>query len=162
MTKTIFVLRHAQSAGKQSGQQDYDRMLTAQGEAEARGLGKKLIYSSFQVDLILASAAARVMQTVGLFNESLQLAPSKIHFKPALYEALMEHWQGEIHDLPEESKKVVIAGHNPSLSMLVSSFAGSMTDLAPCELVGFEFNTDSWKKLKQPGRKILHIIPTIN
>ncbi len=162
MTKVIFVLRHAQSAGKQSGQQDFERILTAHGESEARNLGKKLMHASFQVDLILASAAAGVVQTVELFNESLQLAPSNIHFKPQLYEALMADWQGIIHELPEESEKVMIAGHNPWLSMLVSSFAGSIADLALCELIGFEFNTDSRKELKHPGRKILHIIPTIN
>ncbi len=162
MTKVIFVLRHAQSAGKQSGQQDYERNLTAQGEAEAKNLGKKLIHAAFQVDLILASAATRVVQTVGLLNKSLQLTPSKIHFKHQLYEAFIGDWQEVIHELPKESKKVLLAGHNPPLSILSSSFAGSIADLAPCELVGFEFNTDSWKELKLPGRNILHIIPSIN
>ena len=64
MTRKLFVLRHAQSAGKQSRQRDYDRDLTAVGEAKAKALGKKIKKENINIDLILSSDAVRTQRTV--------------------------------------------------------------------------------------------------
>jgi len=64
MTKVIAVLRHAQSAGKQSGQRDYDRVLTPEGVASINKLGKKLSEQGWKPDFVLGSSATRVQQTV--------------------------------------------------------------------------------------------------
>ncbi|HWA32856.1 MAG TPA: histidine phosphatase family protein [Cyclobacteriaceae bacterium] len=157
MTKIIFVLRHAQSAGKQGGQQDYDRVLTPTGEADARALGKKLQAGNFNPDLILASAAVRTKQTTDLVNESLRISEQKIHLKKDLYEALMTHWMDYIHLLPDNENSVLLVGHNPWLSMLASNFAGSMLELGPCELIGFEFTVTRWSEISFSGKEILRI-----
>ena len=81
MTKVLLVLRHAQSAGKQTGQLDYDRALTAQGEEIAKALGKKILRQGFKLDLILSSGATRAKATVDLVNQSIQLSGENIHFE---------------------------------------------------------------------------------
>ncbi|MEJ0057905.1 MAG: histidine phosphatase family protein [Bacteroidota bacterium] len=101
MSKIIFVLRHAQSAGKQSGQRDYDRLLTPHGEAEATACGKIFFeYGNFP-DLILCSAAARTRQTLSLFNGHHFISPEKIMFREDLYDALMVHLLDTIGELPK-------------------------------------------------------------
>lgn len=160
MTKVIAVLRHAQSAGKQTGQQDYDRMLSPRGEAVARTLGQKLLSQNFNLDLILSSSSRRTTQTVELINESLQLPIKKTQFKSELYEAHMATWLDYIHELPNDVNRVMLVGHNPWLSMLASHLAGSICDLAACELIAFEFEVDLWKELISPGREILHVKQT--
>ena len=157
MTKIIFVLRHAQSAGKQSGQRDYDRVLTREGEVKASALGQKLKLGNYNIDLILSSDATRTRSTAELLNETLDLSPEKIHFKPELYDALMLEWMDQIHKLTGDVQSVILVGHNPSLSMLATSFHTTVVDLAPCELIGFEFNVDSWQEIKNSGKEILNI-----
>lgn len=162
MTKVIAVLRHAQSAGKQSGQRDYDRVLTPSGEASARALGKKLLEHGFKTGLILSSSSARSRQTTVLVNESLQLPEDKILFKHELYEALMIDWLDHIHDLPGNLDHIILVGHNPWLSMLSSNFAGNVTELHPGELIAFEFDVDDWANISDHGRKVLNIKPAEN
>ena len=154
MTKVLLVLRHAQSAGKQSGQLDYDRSLTAEGEEIARALGKTILRQGFKLDLIASSSATRAKGTVDLVNQSIQLSDENIHFEQTLYDGLMSDWNEHIRELPNEVNQVMLVGHNPWLSMLVSSFAGTVIDLAPCELIGFEFDVDSWKEIEGPGKEI--------
>jgi len=157
MSKIIFVLRHAQSAGKQSGQRDYDRLLTPQGEAEARDCGKKFFERNNFPDLILCSSAARTRQTLSLFNESQFIPEEKIMFREDLFDALMVHLLDTISELPNDINKVLIVGHNPGLSLLVSDLAVSFMDLGTSQLVGLEFKGDSWTDLKGPGKEIMNI-----
>ncbi len=159
MSKMIFVLRHAQSAGKQGGQQDYDRVLTPSGEENARTLGKKILKADLTIDLILASSAIRTKRTAELVNESLGISEHKILLEKDLYEGIMANWMDNIHALPEDAHAVLLVGHNPWLSMLASNFAGNMLELAPCEFVGFEFSADSWKDISYSGKKVAHITP---
>ncbi len=157
MSKIIFVLRHAQSAGKQSGQRDYDRLLTPQGEEEARSCGKKFSEQNNFPDLILCSAAARTRQTLGLFNETHSIPSEKIQFREDLYDALMTHLLEIIGELPDDINNVMIVGHNPGISLFASELAVTFFDLNTCQLVAFEFKADSWKKLNGPGKQILNI-----
>jgi phosphohistidine phosphatase len=157
MSKIILVLRHAQSAGKQGSQQDYDRVLTPTGEAAARDLGKKIRELHFDPDLILSSASVRTTQTLSLINESLRIPEQKIHLKKELYEALMTVWLDHIHLLSEEVRTALLIGHNPWLSMLASSLGTNMIELAPCQLVGFEFQPTSWSDISQGGKEIVRI-----
>jgi phosphohistidine phosphatase len=157
MTKIIFILRHAQSAGKQSSQRDYDRILTPQGETEARARGKIFSEKNYFPDLILCSASARTRQTLALFNESNILSPEKIEFREDLYDALMVHLLDIIHELPDDINKVMYIGHNPGLSLFASDLCANFTDLGTSQLVAYEFNTKSWKDLSGPGKEILNL-----
>lgn len=99
MTKVIAVLRHAQSAGKQSGQHDYDRILTPDGESSARALRKKLLTLGFGPDFILASGATRIKSTVHCMNETIQTPERKIRFEYALFDATNSEWLEQIYNL---------------------------------------------------------------
>lgn len=157
MTKIIAVVRHAQSAGKQSNGLDYDRILTRIGEAQARVLGNKLMQQNFFPDLILSSDAARARQTTELINLSLQLPPQNIQYKREFYEALMVQWLDYIHGIHEDAGSIMLVGHNPWLSMLAGNFAGRICELEPCELMAFQFEVDSWLKIDELGTVILNI-----
>jgi phosphohistidine phosphatase len=154
MTKVVALLRHAQSAGKQSGQRDYDRPLTPEGERMARAVGKKFIKSGFCPHLILSSGATRARQTVACLNESLQLPGQKIQFSEELYEAKMADWLDHIHHLPDAAEKILLVGHNPWLSMLAGSFVKRTVELAPGELKVYEFKTDGWMEIDDLGEEI--------
>lgn len=157
MTKVLVVLRHAQSAAKQSGQRDYHRTLTLQGQVAAKALGQKLKQQNYNFQFILSSSSTRTRQTVELINETLQLSTEKILFKPELYEAMMVHWLDHIYELPDDINQVLLVGHNSWLSMVASRFKGSIHELSPCELIGFEFESKKWREIGDQGREIMSI-----
>ena len=159
MTKVLFLVRHAQSAGKQSGQHDYERKLTPLGKNNSHDLGKKIKKSSFQVDFILASAATRAVETVKELNKSLGLPDEKIQFKTELYEALTDNWVDAIRSMPDTIHVMLLVGHNPGISMVTSTLSGQNIDLAPCALAGIEIGIESWKEFKGNRDQFLnHIV----
>ena len=151
------MLRHAQSAGKQSTQGDYDRDLTSEGAAKAKALGQKLKKEKINIDLILSSGAARARRTVWFLNETLQLTEEKIQFETELYDAILIEWIDQIHKLPDDVHVVMVAGHNPAISMLATNFHNAIVDLGPGELIAFEFNVNSWAEIANSGKEILNI-----
>ena len=157
MTRFIATLRHAQSAGKQSGQLDYDRSLNNDGQLQARSIGQKIKEQKINFQLIVSSSSTRTQQTVELLNETLLIAPENIRFDNELYEASMAQWLDQVHNLPDTVESVLLVGHNPCLSILASTFAGSIREPGPCELIGFEFECSNWKQLRKAGKEILNI-----
>ncbi len=157
MTKKLFVLRHAQSAGKQSSQPDYDRDLTPAGEAKVKALGEKIKKGNYDIDFILSSAATRTRLTVEAINKTLQLTSEKIQYRNELYDALLTEWIAQIHKLPNALSTVMFVGHNPGLSMLATNFHSTVVDLAPGELIAFEFDVNSWEEVGKSGKEILNI-----
>jgi phosphohistidine phosphatase SixA len=92
MTLTITVVRHAQSAGKQSGQHDFDRVLTEGGQRWVATLKKKLPDTVPPIDILIASAATRVKQTVQPLIPALGLSGTQCRFENELYEATSDDW----------------------------------------------------------------------
>ena len=90
-------------------------------------------------------------------EQAIQLPDERIQFIEELYEALTGQWLDYIRQLPDDVNRVLLVGHNPWLSMLATGFAGSICELAPCELVAFEFASDTWLALPETGKKILNL-----
>lgn len=140
MTLTITVVRHAQSAGKQSGQHDFDRVLTEDGQRWVAVLKKKLPDTLPPIDILIASAATRVKQTVQPLMPALGLSDTQCLFENELYEAASGDWIRTLQPLITTHHHVLVAGHNPGLSHLVSRWSGQMFDLIPGQVVGLEFS----------------------
>ncbi|CAN5321426.1 hypothetical protein BH09BAC3_BH09BAC3_12210 [soil metagenome] len=150
------MLRHAQSAGKQSGQRDYDRLLTPQGEAEARACGKIFSEANYFPDLILCSAASRTRQTLELFYELNRFPTDKIQFREDIYEAAMTDLLDVINHLPDHINKVLLVGHNPGLSLLAGDLSSNFIDLSTSHLVGYESRSETWKELGGSCKQIFN------
>lgn len=140
MTLTITVVRHAQSAGKQSGQQDFDRVLTEGGQRWVATLKKKLPDTVPPIDILIASAATRVKQTVQPLIPALGLSDTKCRFENELYEATSGDWIRTLQPLITTHHHILLAGHNPGLSHLVSRWSGQIIDLIPGQVAGLEFS----------------------
>ena len=156
MGKVIFLLRHAQSAGKQSGQRDYDRLLTPQGEAEARARGKIFSETNYFPDLILCSASSRTRQTLELFYESNKFPTEKIQFREDIYDASVTHLLNTIKDLPDDINKVMLVGHNPGISELAADLSSSFTDLSTSQLIGYDSKSEVWKEVGSSCKEIFN------
>ncbi len=140
MTLIITVIRHAQSAGKQSGQHDFDRVLTEDGQRRVQALKNKLPITIPPVDIIIASAATRVRQTIQPLIPAWRLSDTQCLFETELYEASSGDWMHTLQPLTTTHHHILLGGHNPGLSHLVSRWTGQVFDLIPGQVIGLEFS----------------------
>lgn len=144
MSRRIVLLRHAQTAGKQAGQRDYERILTAEGEQLCRKTRQQLILNSFTPDYVLSSAAIRAQQTARLVSEEFAIPTANQQYLDSLYEADGDTWIRHLRQLPLQVNHVLCVGHNPVLSWLASHLSGQPKDLAPCGFIILATKAPSW------------------
>src|SRR5258705_341883 len=87
MPRYLYLLRHAQSADKQPGQTDKDRVLTPVGMTEAKAVGFFLKESAVKPELIITSSATRAKTTSLEVARVLSYDEEKIEATDDLYEA---------------------------------------------------------------------------
>jgi phosphohistidine phosphatase len=124
--KRLLLVRHGAALGKSSAGEDRDRALTPQGRRAALALGRRLKSNGIRPDHVLCSPARRARENLdGLASGLDPLPPAD--FSEALYLAdtatLLEHLRG----VPDETRSLLLVGHNPGLEELVRGLAGPDT-----------------------------------
>ncbi len=157
MKKKVYLLRHAQTAGKQAGQRDYDRELTPEGERQVNNLARAMVKSSLLPEFILSSSSARTRRTSQLIHGALHLQVSQMLFLDSLYEAPTAAWLQQLKQLPSSLISVLFVGHNPAISHLASLFASRAIELPAGGFIGFEFLATTWQDLPEVGNEIARI-----
>ncbi|WP_022682006.1 SixA phosphatase family protein [Sphingobium bisphenolivorans] len=116
--KRLTLLRHAKSDWDDPVARDFDRPLNRRGEKAAQLMGQFAQSRGMRFDLLVASPAVRVVQTLETFfvgygetidprwDRRIYLASA-----PTLFDV--------IRDLPESAGSVLMAGHNPGLEELI-------------------------------------------
>lgn len=150
MTLVLNLVRHAQSADKQLGQHDHDRVLTAAGMKQAKDLGIYFKENNFKFDKILCSPAARTKQTLNLILAELdKTMTAPIDLIDRLYHGTVDDYQLEMRKIAGTSKQVLIIGHNPSISQLCGHLAkDTVTDFEPCGFAQLGFDSLDWTNVK--------------
>jgi len=115
--KTLTLLRHAKSSWDDPVQRDFDRPLNKRGRKAARTIGREMRARGLRFDKVLASPAARVVETLADVSEGYgeALAPDydkRVYLASA--EALLEFVQGT----NDGAATLLIVGHNPGLENL--------------------------------------------
>jgi len=148
--KTLLVLRHAKAAHPESGS-DHDRPLTERGCRNAVEAGTVLARHALAVDLILSSTSERTRQTVEhlLPASGLNCAPV---FDRELYHASVPQLLSVIQALPENCLTVLLVGHNPGLSELVSVLTGWIPSFPTAALVQLDLSIDTWGEISEHTR----------
>ena len=112
--KRLTLLRHAKSSWGDPHLEDFDRPLNDRGWKAARRMGRELAHRAIAFDLIIASPAARVRETIDGLTERLKLNVD-IRFEPRMYGATPQTLLGIVRDLPENAHAPLMVGHNPGL-----------------------------------------------
>ncbi len=146
MHRRLIIIRHAQTADKQAGQRDYDRILTQEGTLQSRKTGQQLVLNKSTPEFILCSSAVRAVNTARLLAETSGVSPSLIRPEDELYEADAGTWTQFIRQLPPRVTTAACVGHNPALSLLASRLSQRKLDLAPAAFVIYRVNEGSWKE----------------
>ena len=114
--KRLATLRHAKSSWDDGRLADFDRPLNDRGRNAAQRMGRDLKERGF--DLVLASPAARVRQTL----EAAELE-AELRFDEDMYLASERTLLEIIRDLPDTVHAPLLVGHNPGLQELVIALA---------------------------------------
>ena len=140
-------MRHALT---ESGWQkpDADRSILPDGEEQTTNVACKMAAAGITPDAVWASPAVRATQTAEIVAQ--QLCPDvEIEIVRPLY-ADDELRVAELIELcPDTVGCLLIVGHNPMVSRLVSRLSGNGNFgwFATSELVWLEFDTDSWSNI---------------
>lgn len=118
----IYAVRHAASLPAAEGG-DRARELSETGVARAAELGRQLAPTNF--DATLASSATRVQQTLAAIEAAQPAGLPAKQVADSFYDAGPQEWLAALAELPATATRVLLVGHNPTLSLLASMLTGT-------------------------------------
>lgn len=122
----LYILRHgiAVERGAPGYKKDSDRPLTKEGIEKMHGIADAMLAMELKFDLILSSAFTRAQQTAKIVADELDQEVTYTKFLEPGGSAL--ELIGEIND--EKAQRVLLVGHEPDLSRLVSVLTSGGSD----------------------------------
>lgn len=140
-------MRHGKSDWNAEFQQDAERPLAQRGIRAAQTMGEVLAKAEQWPDLILSSTAVRTRQTTAYFAETGQLN-CDIQWTDAFYESCPERVLSVIQSIPLPVKTLMIVGHEPTSSRLVSALIGGGTVAFPTAAIArIDFELLNWSEV---------------
>ena len=122
---------------------DFDRPLNHRGRTSAEAIGHKLHREKMAVDIVLASPAARVRETLDLLLPAWKWQGT-IQWEKSLYLASPETLVDHLAALDNSWQSAMIVGHNPGLSEFVAQLTGESVDLPTAGLVVLTNDQPEW------------------
>ena len=116
--KRLILFRHAKSDWDDPVARDFDRPLNRRGEKAALVMGEFAKARGLQFDMVVASPAVRVVETLNSFFTSYGEVVDP-HWDRRIYLASTATLFDVIRDLPDSAGSVLMSGHNPGLEELI-------------------------------------------
>lgn len=115
--RTLTLLRHAKSSWDDPVTKDFDRPLNPRGWRAAACIGAFMRDQALAFDLVVASPAARVRQTIEGVEGALGRALNA-QFEPRIYMASAATLHELVQAFSDGAGRVLLVGHNPGLEDL--------------------------------------------
>src|SRR5215813_6039414 len=122
--RRLMLLRHAKSDWSTPGTRDQDRPLSVRGRDAAPKMGGYMARHGLLPDLIIASPATRVTETLALVVPAFAKQPKALP-DARLYETDAGELLAVIKETPRSVHSLLLIGHNPSLADLASLLMAS-------------------------------------
>jgi phosphohistidine phosphatase len=113
----LHLLRHAKSSPAEGAADDHLRKLSRSGREDARLVAASLPAALGPLDLVLCSTARRTRETAALVLAGFAPQPT-VAFEDALYLAALSELIRRLRGLEENTRAVLLIGHNPGLHQL--------------------------------------------
>ncbi|WP_299455311.1 histidine phosphatase family protein [uncultured Microscilla sp.] len=145
MKKNLLLLRHAEAVAYAAGKTDHQRPLTPRGTQQAHAMSELLHTQGFVPDLVYSSNAQRTTSTAEIFAQKLNYPTKNIIFDPSIYETMLEVMLDAINKIAPQHQKVLMIGHNPTISYLTEYLTGqSVAGLPNCGIASIVFEAAEW------------------
>jgi len=143
--KELFLVRHAKSSWDDSTISDHDRPLNERGYRNTPEMGRRLSDRGVSPDVLISSTALRACTTAEIMAGSINFPKDQIVFDRTLYHASATELQEYIGGLDDSHFSVMLFGHNPGMTSLVSHLYGLALDNLPTGgVVYLKFSAESW------------------
>ncbi len=158
--KKLFIVRHAKSNWEGEDVEDYFRPLKPSGVRDALKVCEFLKGDKvFVPQLILTSPAIRAYSTALIFSKALKISEKMLALNDGIYESSKQELYNVIKSIDDSFEKVMLFGHDSSLTDFVNSLSMDNLDKIPTSaLVGLDLNISKWKDLKENTGKITHFV----
>jgi len=148
--KTLYLVRHAKAILENRMEKDIDRQLLEKGLKRTRYIIDFLIQKKITVDLIVTSPAVRAFETARAIAHALNFPLSNIKIERLLYEGDADKIGDLFYDLPQNKEKLMIVGHNPSITNFANLLLPEPIDYLPTSgIVRIQFGTNSWDEISR-------------
>ena len=157
--KTILLLRHGKSDWAADHGDDHSRPLADRGQKGARKIGRFLTTARAVPDRAITSSATRARETLATAAEAGGWSgPARV--TDALYESTPEDVLREIQSEPDEAQTLIVVGHEPTWSGLVSNLiGGGAVQMKTASVACVEVEVERWADV-QFGRGSLAYLMT--
>lgn len=156
--KRLILFRHAKSSWKDERSKDVDRPLAGRGKRDAPRMGKRLKARRAAPELILASHAARALETAKLLAKELDYDTAGLEIDEKLYLASPEAILAVVARLDDELASVLLVGHNPGLTDLANRLVPDLAldNLPTSGVVAVDFSASSWREAANAPTKLAY------
>ncbi|HEY8187740.1 MAG TPA: histidine phosphatase family protein [Pyrinomonadaceae bacterium] len=155
--KTLFLLRHAKSSGKDETLLDVERPLNGRGRRASLALGGFFKREKIIPDLVLSSSATRARETTGILMDASKLK-TDLRFDERIYEAGARRLLEVIRQIERSKKTVLLVGHNPGLEELLTMLTGAVEPLPTGALSKVALSSSQWADLDDKGATLEWIV----
>lgn len=159
MATTLLLLRHGKSDWGADTASDHARPLAPRGRRAAKGVGRLLKRLDLVPDGVLCSTAVRTRTTVELALEAGGWG-SRVRWSDELYESDPETVLAEIAREPAATRTLLVAGHEPVWSSLISRVIGGGAVRFPTAALACILPfSDHWADLPRTGGELAWLLP---
>ncbi|RED45804.1 NUDIX domain-containing protein [Aestuariispira insulae] len=161
MLREILIYRQgkARDGGRRGAR---GRKLTDEGKRDAQRMGVWLDRNGLVPDQIYSSNSFRARSTANNCCKAANLGVAEVILDADLYRAGRKNLIGFLRNLPEQTKRVMIVGHNPGLEKLVNylgrtSDKDSAVEMDAGSLAHLRF-TGGWQNLDKGCAQMIHLV----
>jgi phosphohistidine phosphatase len=153
--KTLCLVRHAKATQQMSDLADIDRPLVERGYRDAHTISKKLAATGFSPDLIMTSTGIRALTTALIFARNLGYDSGRVVLTDILYNATAEQVLDSLLEIPDEVERVMVFGHNPSITNAVNLMVKELIEHVPTSgVAGITLDIKKWDQLQHVTGKL--------
>jgi len=151
--KRLTLLRHAKSERVSPTGSDFDRSLNDRGRADSKRMGQEIRALGLGFDLVLASPAQRVVETVEGVGG---ISPV---FDERIYDASTRQLLDIVQSTEDQVGSLMLVGHNPGFERLAARFTDEEVDDIPtAALVEIELPIDHWRDADEGSGRLIRFI----
>ena len=151
--KRLILLRHAKSERDSPSGRDFDRSLNNRGRADAKRMGEEIRSLGLNFDLVLASPAQRVVETVEGVGGLSQKSDERI------YDASTGQLLDIVRSVDDQVDSLMLVGHNPGFERLAATLTNNEVDDVPtAALVEIEHPVDHWRDVGPGSGRLVRFI----
>lgn len=163
--KILTLLRHAKSGWDDPAARDFDRPLNPRGRRAARAVGAEMKTQGLAFDLVLASPARRVAETLDeVAGDYGALEP---RYDARLYLASAATLLDIVRHAPDDAHRLLLVGHNPGMEELAlrlvrrdgDRLRGEVEIKYPTGTVAeIELPVEQWAQVREGTGRLLRFI----